>query len=153
MPASRLSASVLGILLGAAAIAAAGAPEMNTPLSTATASIGGRTTVTVELARTPQEKGRGLSNRPGLSEGSGMAFVYEVPQSIGIWMKDMRFPLDILWVRDGRIVKIERDAPPLRSGDPERVYSAIGNLVLELPAGFADRSGIRLGDSVKLRTQ
>src|SRR5512138_3154745 len=111
MPASRLSLSILGLLVGAATLAAAGAPEMNPPLPTATASIAGRTTVTLELARTPQEKGRGLSNRPGLAEGNGMAFVYEAPQSIGIWMKDMRFPLDILWVRDGRIVKIERDAP------------------------------------------
>jgi uncharacterized membrane protein (UPF0127 family) len=153
MPASRLALAVLGMLLGAAASGGAAGPEMNPPLPTATASIAGRTTVTVELARTPQEKGRGLSNRSGLAEGNGMAFVYEVPQSIGIWMKDMRFPLDILWARDGRIVKIERGAPPLRPGDAERVYTAIGDLVLEVPAGFVDRAGIRLGDSVKLRTQ
>jgi uncharacterized membrane protein (UPF0127 family) len=153
MPASSLRLVAPGILLAAAALAAAGAPAMNPPLPTATVSIGGRAAVTVELARTPMEKTRGLSNRPGLADGNGMAFVYDAPQSIGIWMKDMRFPLDILWVRDGRIVKIERDAPPLRSGDPERVYSAFGDLVLELPAGFAERSGIRLGDPVKLRSQ
>ncbi len=153
MQASRVPLAVLGMLLAAGLLAGAAAPEMNPPLPTATATISGRTTVTVELAQTGPEKGRGLSNRPTLAEGNGMAFVYEVPQSIGIWMKDMRFPLDILWIREGRIVKIERAAPPLRSGDPERVYSAIGDLVLELPAGFADRAGIRLGDSVKLRTQ
>ncbi len=153
MRASRATIGILGMLLVTAAGFAGAPPEMNPPLPTATVNIAGRTTVTAELARTPQEKGRGLSNRPGLAEGNGMAFVYEAPQTIGIWMKDMRFPLDILWVREGRIVKIERAAPPLRPGDPERVYSAIGDLVLELPSGFTDRMGIRLGDSVKLRTQ
>jgi uncharacterized membrane protein (UPF0127 family) len=68
-------------------------------------------------------------------------------------MKDMRFPLDILWVREGRIVKIERDAPPLKPGASEPVYTASADLVLEVPAGFAARAGIRVGDRVKLRAQ
>jgi uncharacterized membrane protein (UPF0127 family) len=131
----------------------AGAADMNPPLPTATLTIAGRVTVTVELARSPLEQTRGLSHRPRLAEGQGMAFVYPGPQPVGIWMKDMRFPLDILWAREGRIVKIEKSAPPLTPGGPERVYTATADLVLEVPAGFTDRASVKVGDSVRLRAQ
>jgi uncharacterized membrane protein (UPF0127 family) len=149
--ASRLLAVLLLALL-AASVQAAG-PEVNPPLPTATLTIAGRVTLTVELARSPLEQMRGLSHRPRLAEGQGMAFVYGAPQQVGIWMKDMRFPLDILWAREGRIVKIEKDAPPLTPGTPERVYAATADLVLEVPAGFTDRARIKVGDRMKLRTQ
>src|SRR5512144_250193 len=87
----------------------AAAVEVNPPLPTGTLVIAERVTVTVELARSVPEKARGLSGRPGLKPGHGMLFVYEQPQPIGIWMKDMRFPLDIIWVRDGRIVHLEKN--------------------------------------------
>ena len=127
----------------------AAAVEVNPPLPTATITIADRTVVTVELARTLEEKVRGLSGRTGLEAGHGMLFVYDRPQPIGIWMKDMRFPLDIIWIRAGRIVQIERDAPPLTSVGPERVYTATADLVLEVPAGFAAARKIRVGDPVK----
>ena len=127
----------------------ASAVEVNPPLPTATITIADRTAVTVELARTVEEKVRGLSGRTGLEAGRGMLFVYDRPQPIGIWMKDMRFPLDIIWIRAGRIVQIERDAPPLAPVGPERVYTATADLVLEVPAGFAAARKIRVGDPVK----
>jgi len=142
-----------GCLLIAALAAFLAAAGVNPPLPTATLTVAGRVTLTVELARTPVEQMRGLSHRPELAEGQGMAFLYRAPQPVGIWMKDMRFPLDILWVREGRIVKIERHAPPLRPGDPEQVYTATADLVLEVPAGYTERAKIKVGDSVKLRAQ
>ena len=78
-----------------------------------------------------------------------MLFVYDRPQPVSIWMKDMRFPLDILWIRGGRIVKIEKRAPPLDPNGPERTYTATADLVLEVPAGFTDRERIHLGDTVR----
>jgi hypothetical protein len=78
-----------------------------------------------------------------------MLFVYDSPRPVSIWMKDMRFPLDIIWIHAGRIVAIEKDAPPLTSAGPERVYTATADLVLEVPAGFTDRQRIRVGDSVQ----
>jgi uncharacterized protein len=125
------------------------AVDVNPPLPTGTIVIGDRVTVTVELARSLAEKVRGLSGRPGLKPGTGMLFVYDRPQSIGIWMKDMRFSLDILWIREGRVVHIERNAPPLTAVGPERVYSATGDMVLEVPAGFIADRKIKVGDSVK----
>jgi len=126
------------------------AVEVNPPLPTGTLVIAERVTVTVELARSVHEKMRGLSGRPALKPGHGMLFVYEQAQPIGIWMKDMRFPLDILWIRDGRIAHVEKNAPPLVPSGPERVYTATGEAVLEVPAGFADEQKIRVGDRVKV---
>jgi uncharacterized membrane protein (UPF0127 family) len=123
---------------------------VNPPLPTGTIAIGDRVTVTVELARSLDEKVRGLSGRPGLKPGTGMLFVYDRPQPIGIWMKDMRFSLDILWIREGRVVHIERNAPPLTAVGPERVYTATGEMVLEVPAGFAADRKIKVGDSVRV---
>lgn len=123
--------------------------EVNPPLASGTLVIADRVKVTVEIARTSVEQIRGLSGRPDLKPGHGMLFVYTRSQPVSIWMKDMRFPLDILWIRDGRIVKIEKRAPPLDPHDPERVYTATADLVLEVPAGFADGKRIRLGDSVR----
>ena len=125
------------------------AVEANPPLPTGTLIIGGRVAVRVELARSVQEKMRGLSGRADLKSGHGMLFMYERPQPIGIWMKDMRFPLDILWMQEGRIVHIERNAPPLTPAAPERVYTATGDLVLEVPAGFVGQHKVRLGDPVR----
>lgn len=136
--------------LSAAALPAV-AVEANPPLRTGTLVIGDRVTVTVELARSVQEQVRGLSGRRELKPGHGMLFVYSRPQPVGIWMKDMRFSLDILWIRDGRVVHIEAHAPPLVPGGPERVYTATADLVLELPAGFSARERIRVGDPVKVQ--
>lgn len=128
----------------------AAAVEVNPPLPTGTLVIAERVSVTVELARSILEKMRGLSGRAALKPGHGMLFVYEQPQPIGIWMKDMRFALDILWIRDGRIAHVEKNAPPLVPSGPERVYTATGEAVLEVPAGFADQQKIRVGDRVKV---
>jgi uncharacterized membrane protein (UPF0127 family) len=124
---------------------------MNPPLPTASVVLAGRVSVVAELARRPEEQILGLSNRSALVPGRGMLFLYERPQPVGIWMKDMRFSLDILWIREGRIVKIEKHAPPLVPGGAERVYTATADLVLEVPAGFADREKIRLGDTARVR--
>lgn len=142
----------LGIFLSIVLVAGAQAADVNPPLPTGRIILAERVSVTVELARSPEEKGRGLSGRPDLKPGQGMLFVYDQPQRVGIWMKDMRFPLDIVWIRSGRIVQIEPNAPPLGASGPEKVYTATADLVLEVPAGFTARQGIRVGDPAKMVT-
>jgi hypothetical protein len=147
--AMRLSVGLVTLCF-LAIVGQAFAVEVNPPLPTGTLVIAGRVTVTVEMARTVHEKMRGLSGRAELKSGRGMLFVYERPQPIGIWMKDMRFPLDIIWIQEGRVAHIERDVPPLLPAGPERVYTATGDLVLEVPAGFAAQHKVRPGDGVKV---
>lgn len=137
------------LLILLAWVAPSVAVEMNPPLATGTLVIANRVRLTVELARTPDEQVRGLSGRPGLGPGQGMLFVYDRPRTVSIWMKDMRFSLDIVWIRAGRIVHIEKQAPPLAPSGPARIYTATADQVLEVPAGFTDRQRIRVGDPVQ----
>lgn len=142
--------TALAILLASVVpVLSLGGTDVNPPLVTGTLVIADRVRVTVEVARSSVEQIRGLSGRPDLKRGHGMLFVYDRPQPVSIWMKDMRFPLDILWIRGGRIVKIEKRAPPLDPHGPARTYTATADLVLEVPAGFTDRERIHLGDSVR----
>lgn len=102
----------------------------------------------VELARTPAERARGLMFRSHLPADAGMLFLYESDQPIQMWMKDTPIPLDMLFLAgDGRIVDIAERAVPhslavIASDGPARA-------VLEVNGGTAARLGIRPGDRVR----
>ncbi|MFQ5988626.1 MAG: DUF192 domain-containing protein [Candidatus Methylomirabilales bacterium] len=114
--------------------------------------IGDRVVVTVEVAHTEAEKVRGLSGRDGLEPGRGMLFVYEAPARPLMWMQGMRFPLDILWIRDGRVVGLVKEAKPPAPGEVPEVFvpSQKVQYVLEVPAGFAERYGVVPDDPVEI---
>jgi uncharacterized protein len=103
--------------------------------------------IDAEVVDTPERKRRGLSGRPSLADGHGMLFVYDAPGLHGFWMPDMRFDIDILWMRAGRIVHVESD---VSHRDAQAIYRPPepADLVLELPAGTARRRGFRVGDAV-----
>lgn len=107
--------------------------------------------IALELARTPQEQALGLGQRDGLAWGHGMLFVYEEPQFHRFWMKDMRFDIDILWIREGRIVDISHNVRhrPGSTGDQVSPRE-LADQVLELPAGYAAAQGLRLGHRVDI---
>ena len=102
----------------------------------------------VEVADTPVLRERGLGSREQISPSQGMLFLFPDigPDRHAFWMKGMRFPLDIAWIRDGQIVHIERNIP-VGSEDIFRP-PVIAESVLEVNAGeFAD---ISLGDAVSV---
>ncbi len=101
----------------------------------------------VEIADTPALQEKGLGYRDTLCERCGMLFLFDRADRIGFWMKGMRFPIDILWIRDETIVHIERE---VNFHDQQKVYSPNepANRVLEVNAGLNDRFGIREGDRV-----
>lgn len=107
--------------------------------------------VAVDLAITPEEQQLGLGGRDELPWGEGMYFVYERRALYGFWMKGMRFPIDIVWIREGRIVDISPRVPfvPGENGPTVRPREAV-DAVLEVPAGYASASGWRIGDRVRL---
>jgi hypothetical protein len=140
--------SLVSLALLVAGFALAG--EVNPPLPRTTVTIAGRVHVAAEVAGTPRERELGLSNRPGLGEGEGMLFLFGAVVPAGIWMKDMRFSLDILWIRDGRIVMIKDRVKPLRPEGPPEIFTAAADMVLEVPAGFTATKGITVGDTVRI---
>ncbi len=112
-------------------------------------------TVQVELARTAEERARGLGGHAPLGAEEGMLFFFPEVDRHSFWMKGMTFALDIIWIRDGQVVYVVADVPPPHPGTPDSelpVYTppAAANYVLEVPAGFAARWGIQAGSRVVL---
>ncbi len=117
--------------------------------------IGDRAVVRVEVARTEAEKIQGLSGREGLAPARGMLFVYDTPVRPVMWMQGMRFPIDIVWIRDGRVVDLVREAKPPSPGEAPQVFAPReeAQYVLEVPAGFSRRYGIAPNDPVEIRLE
>ena len=108
----------------------------------------GDTQYTLEIADTDLLRERGLSYRTSLAPQTGMLFVFEVPQTLRFWMKDMNFPIDIIWLdADKKVVHIEHALSPSTYPDsfgPETPTQ----YVIELNARDAQKIGLKRGDMV-----
>lgn len=98
----------------------------------------------VDIADTAQRQVQGLQHHNALLYNQGMLFLFAQPQVIPIWMKDMQFPIDIIWFdSSGNILHIEKNAQPCT--DNCIIYGqdiSQAKYVLEVAAGFADKFGI-----------
>jgi len=115
--------------------------------NTATLSIGD-TILTAEIAGTASKRIKGLSGKLSLSDDIGMLFVFEESDFHGIWMKDMLFPIDIIWIDDDfNIVGIKEYAEP--ASYPE-VFEPKekAKYILEANAGFVNKYNIEVGDPI-----
>lgn len=114
----------------------------------AEAIVGGRTFI-VEVANTGKKKEVGLGRRDALAADRGMYFPFPSAEYWVFWMKDMRFPIDIVWIRDGKVVDIDADVP-VPAGKELETYSPVepADAVLELKAGTAAGIGLKAGDEV-----
>ncbi len=112
---------------------------------------GSQTFFLVEIADGLFSRARGLMFRENLPENSGMLFIYNEEVEVPFWMKNVSFPLDLVFANfNGHIVSIHRDAPPfdltqIRSRSP---FSS----VLEINAGASKRAQIKLGDQMSWKT-
>ncbi len=99
----------------------------------------------VEVARTPEEAARGLMFRSELPAGRGMLFVFENEAARVFWMKNVSFPLDLVWMnQDLEVVGVTLAVPPCaRDPCPRFASPAPVKFVLEVNAGEA--SGLKLG--------
>lgn len=106
--------------------------------------------ISVMLADDETERSQGLSGTPPLDENEGMLFVFDKNGIYSFWMKDMSYAIDIIWISDSEtIVHIAENVTP--ESYPETYSSrALARYVLELPAGWAQRHGVQLGDTVSL---
>ena len=110
--------------------------------------IGGQN-IKIELAITPAEQERGLSGKTELKENESMLFVFDHPDKHYFWMKDMNFPIDIIWLNDnGEILYIEKDAWP--ESYPKTFGPEMDSkYVLEVIAGFSEKNNLKVGDEVE----
>lgn len=102
--------------------------------------------VSVEVADEDDERVTGLSGRDPLPDNHGLLFVFDEDGYPAIWMKDMRFAIDIIWIdREGVIVDIAQAVQP---DSYPRTFSPQdeARYVLEMTAGYADARNVRVGD-------
>ncbi|MHB8068990.1 MAG: DUF192 domain-containing protein [Desulfobaccales bacterium] len=107
----------------------------------------GQAAVQAEVVKTPEKLYLGLGYRRELPEGRGMLFFMPGVETQNFCMRGMKFSIDIIWIVGGKIADLEKNVSPQFPGtlcSPQPV-----NYVLEVPGGFCDRNGIKVGDTVK----
>ena len=109
--------------------------------------------IDLEVASTPMQKRIGLMQRTPLPPLRGMWFPFDQRQPLRFWMLNTLAPLDMVFIRDGRVMAIEADVPvcpalPCRGYGPSEPSDG----VVELGAGEVRRLGIRVGDRIDIVT-
>ena len=146
----RVLIAIIGIAASVALILAlswdrrAEANKPNPPLPTAQWLVGSpplQTILTLEVARNPEEQKIGLANREHLGLADGMAFPRARPIPAAFWMRDMHFPLDLVFVGPaGRVLNVIHWAQP-GSDDLQRATGPT-SLVIEVQAGRSQLLGL-----------
>lgn len=101
----------------------------------------------VDVADTRESRRQGLSGRESLAENEGLLFTFENPGTYPFWMRDMHFPIDIIWIQEDKTIvgvaeNLSPDTFPQTFPPPEPI-----TYVLEVHADF-DETQIRRGDRV-----
>lgn len=150
--AGRLLAPLLLPLVAAGATAeglAQGAPQV-LPI-TARWCLSPERCILLEVADTPRRQALGLQLRPPLPPLRGMWFPYEPPAPARFWMHRTPAALDMIFVRQGRVLAIEAHAQPcMRLPCPSYGPAGAVEGVIELAAGEAQRLGIGPGTAVRI---
>ena len=105
----------------------------------------------VDVADSVKEIKTGLSGRTTLEIGQGMLFIFDKLDFYGMWMKDMNFPIDIIWI-DENLQIIDIKTQVLQKSYSEIFYPVQKALyVIEVNAGFSELNNIKIGDKVILQ--
>lgn len=115
-------------------------------------SLGG-VDVIVAIADTQELQEKGLSGHKPLVLNEGMLFLFSKPTQVGFWMKDMLFPIDIIWFDENRrLVDLWENATP-ESYPQIHEPVTLSKYVLEVPAGFLRDHHIEKGDQFQFLPQ
>jgi uncharacterized membrane protein (UPF0127 family) len=102
--------------------------------------------IELEIPKTVEQFQKGLMQRPALGPWRGMWFRFEQAQRVGFWMHKCIVPLDLVFIRDGKIVEIKANLPPcLNLPCPNYFPIEPVTDVIELQAGRAEELGLKLG--------
>ena len=105
-----------------------------------------------DLAVTQDQQIKGLAIRNDINESEGMLFVFQHPSRQSFWMKDMKFPIDIIWLNANRsVVYIVSNLKPcpVRGYCPGYLPDRNSLYVLETSAGFSQRHNVRVGTQIQ----
>lgn len=105
----------------------------------------------VEIVRSEADRQKGLMNRKSMPQNHGMLFISDQEQVASFWMKNTLIPLDVAFIdTEGKIVRIAT-MTVVKKGDQPITYSSVlpVKYALETNAGWFEKNGIQVGDSVK----
>ena len=107
--------------------------------------------IKAEIAKSTQQITTGLSGRQSLPKDTGMVFYLGERRIATFWMKDMQFPIDIIWIDNEKVVFIIENAqPPSANHTPTYTPNKPATHVLEVNAGFVKENDINVEDSVPI---
>ena len=108
-------------------------------------------TLDVYLAQTEQEREFGLSGFDAIKSNQGMLFIFDMAQKPSFWMKDMKFPIDIIWINNNQVVDITKDLPVQYDSNLTRYFPNVDvDRVLEVNAGWCEKHNVNIGDGVEI---
>jgi len=104
----------------------------------------------LEVVNTPEKRHLGLSGRESLATDRALLFIFDKPDKYGIWMKDMNFPIDIIWLdQNFEVVNFKKSVAPATY--PTVFKPATPALyVLETNSGFIDEVDLKIGQTLDL---
>jgi hypothetical protein len=116
-----------------------------------------------ELALTSEAQQKGLSGREELKEDESMLFIFNYPSRYSFWMKDMNFPIDIIWLDENlNVVYVKENATPEsylptgqaglstgKAGPKSFMPNQNAKYVLEVFASFSEKNNLKVGDKAE----
>lgn len=122
-------------------------------LKTASVAVG-NSSFYIEVADNFASRAKGLSGHAPLTADQGMLFIFQIPAPYPFWMKDMTFPLDIIWIRANKVIGFAENAPvPSGSDTPSFSPPGMVDMVLEVNSGVVKNQGINVGDEVAVNLE
>lgn len=108
----------------------------------------GSNKVRVKIVQSSEEREAGLSGRKNLGADEGLLFVFNLPGYYAFWMKEMNFPIDIIWIGDrGQIVDLSEDLSP--NSYPQTYKPKLpARYVLEVNAGWIEKNQVKIDQPV-----
>ncbi|WP_322111946.1 DUF192 domain-containing protein [Aerosakkonema funiforme] len=112
----------------------------------------GEEVIELEVTRTPEQQAMGLMYRTALPDNRGMLFEFQPAQTVSFWMKNVKIPLDMVFLREGVIKAIALNVPPCTSTPcPTYGPNTLIDRVIELRGGRAAELKLKVGQRVEVR--
>ncbi len=145
-------AVLFGIILGISAMSFFYVGKFRASYKKATIEIGAKR-FSVDVAETMGSRAKGLSGREKLDKDEGMFFIFGSPGKYGFWIKDMKIPIDIIWIKENKIIGFEENISP-QIGASEfnlKMYYPPESVkyVLEVKVGTVSEMGFKIGDEIR----
>lgn len=105
------------------------------------------------VVRTPKDREIGLSKYNDIPQNFGMIFLFDKPDFYSFWMKGMKFPIDIIFIKDYRVVTVYKNvSPPKGQNEGLLRYEpkSRADRVLEINSGLSQRYNIKENDIIKI---